>query len=245
MPKPLYAIEVLAERDDIGLLKPWKRYIYFFSCVSSMAALAAYGLYFGLRVHFTIAAQHAYRRAFPAAWIFIAIEVGIAIPITFQSLWSVYVVKPRKRKKSRLRGDMVPAVDVLITCCGEDDDLILNTARAACSLDYPVDAFRVMVLDDGRSPSLNRAVHALGGRYPNLFYRSRTTLPGVPHHFKAGNLNYGLEQTLGLKGGRAEFVASLDADMIPEPDWLRAILPHMLLDERCALACPPQVSPLS
>ena len=223
-------------------MKPWKRYIYFSSCVLSVAALATYGLYFGLRVHFTLRAQHAYHRVFPAAWIFIAVEVGIAIPIMFHSLWSVYVVKPRKRKKLRLRGDVVPTVDVLITCCGEDVDLILNTTRAACSIDYPADAFRVMVLDDGRSRSLKRAVHALRGRYPNLYYRSRPKIPGVPHHFKAGNLNYGLEQTMALKGGRAEFVAALDADMIPEPHWLRAILPHILSDKQCALACPPQVS---
>ncbi len=222
-------------------MKPWKRYLYFSSCFLSVAALGSYGLYFGLRIHFTIAAQHAYGRVFPAAWIFIALEVGIAIPVMFHSIWSVYVVKPRKRKKLRLTGDVVPTVDVLITCCGEDDDLILNTTRAACSIDYPVGAFRVVVLDDSKSPSLSRAVHALSEQYPSLHYRSRPKFPGVPHHFKAGNFNYGLDQTLGMEGGRAEFVAALDADMIPEPHWLRAILPHMLLDERCALACPPQV----
>ncbi len=241
LPQAHHAIEVLAQRDDIDLMKPWKRHIYYSSCLLSIAALATYGLYFGLRIHFTLRAQNAYRRVFPAAWIFIAIEVGVAVPIMFHSIWSVHVVKPRKRKKLRLRGDVVPTADVLITCCGEDDDLILNTTRAACSIDYPVDAFRVLILDDGRSPSLNRAVHALSRKYPNLYYRSRPKLSGVPHHFKAGNLNYGLEQTLGLKGGRGEFVAALDADMIPEPHWLRAILPHMLEDKRCALACPPQV----
>lgn len=141
----------------------------------------------------------------------------------------------------RLRGNSVPTVDVLITCCGEDDELILNTTRAACSLDYPLDSFRVIVLDDGRSPALYRAVQYWSAQYANLHYRSRPKLPSVPHHFKAGNLNYGLEQTLSMEGGRGEFVAALDADMIPEPHWLRAILPHMLSDERCALACPPQV----
>lgn len=225
----------------MDFIKPWKRYIYFSSCFSSVVTLATYGLYFSLRVHFTLAAQHAYHRVFPAAWIFLAIEVGIAVPIMFHSLWSVYVVKPRKRKKLRLTGDVVPTVDVLITCCGEDDDLILNTTRAACSQDFPRDSFRVIVLDDGGSSALYRAVQALSASYPNLHYRSRPKLPNVPHHFKAGNLNYGLEQTLSMEGGRGEFVAALDADMIPEPHWLRAILPHMLSGERCALACPPQV----
>lgn len=41
----------------------------------------------------------------------------------------------------------------------------------------------------------------------------------------------------------AEFVAGLDADMIPEPGWLRTIMPHMLDDPLIALGCPPQVFP--
>lgn len=139
---------------------------------------------------------------------------------------------------------MVPTVDVFITCCGEDDDLVLNTARAACAQGYPPDRFRVIVLDDGQSTWLSRAVAALHQeRYPNLYYRSREKIPGKPHHFKAGNLNYGLEETMKLPGPDevGEFVAALDADMIPEPDWLRAMMPHMILDDHLALACPPQV----
>ena len=141
----------------------------------------------------------------------------------------------------RLRGNNVPRVDILITCCGEDDTLIVNTARAACNIDYPVNRFRVIVLDDGQSDSLFRAVAALHEQCPNLFYRSREKNTATPHHFKAGNLNFGLRQTQSVKGEVGEYVAALDADMIPEPEWLRAMLPHMLLDARCGLACPPQV----
>ena len=198
-------------------------------------------LYFGLRIHFTIAAQQAADKIYPAAWVFIVVEMGVATPVLFHSLWSVFVLKSRGRQKLRLRGSVVPRVDVLVTCCGEDEDLILNTARAACSIDYPTDRFRVIVLDDAKSPSLFRSVAALNGRYPNLYYRSREKRPGVPHHFKAGNLNFGLTETYTLKGHMGEYVAALDADMIPQPEWLRAILPHMILDERCGLACPPQV----
>ena len=136
-------------------------------------------------------------RLYPAAWVFVFVEFGVAIPALFHSLWSVFVLKSRKRQKLRLRGDVVPTVDVFITCCGEDDDLVLNTARAACAQDYPPDRFRVIVLDDGQSTWLSRAVAALHQeRYPNLYYRSRENIPGKPHHFKAGNLNYGLEETM-------------------------------------------------
>ncbi|TQS31669.1 hypothetical protein Golomagni_08040, partial [Golovinomyces magnicellulatus] len=70
---------------------------------------------------------------------------------------------------------------------------------------------------------------------------ARTKTPGVPHHFKAGNLNYGLDMVHNLPGGAGTYMAALDADMIPERDWLRAILPHLLIDDKMALACPPQL----
>ena len=113
----------------------------------------AYIVYFGLRIHFTAAAQTANRTVYPAAWIFVVVEIGVATPVLLHSLWSVFVLKARGRKKLRLKGNRVPTVDVLITACGEDDDLILNTARAACNIDYPADRFRVIVLDDGEAHS--------------------------------------------------------------------------------------------
>ncbi|KAL2058894.1 hypothetical protein ABVK25_000186 [Lepraria finkii] len=237
----MYQIDSLARRDDIDLLKPWKRYLYFLSSFLALAAFCTYVLYFGLRITFTLAAQRANRTIYPAAWVFVIVEIGVATPGVLHSLWSVFVIKSRGRQKLRLKGEIVPTVDVLVTACGEDEDVILNTARAACSIDYPADRFRVFVLDDGKSQSLFRSVAALNGQYPNLFYRSREKPPGVPHHFKAGNLKFGLRETLTTDGEEGEFVAALDADMIPQPEWLRAILPHMLLDERCGLACPPQL----
>lgn len=236
-----YNIESIAARDDIDLLKPWKRYLYFLSSFLAVAAFLTYMLYFAARIRFTLAAQIANHTVYPAAWIFVIVEMGVATPVLFHSLWSVFVLKSRGRQKLRLKGNFVPTVDVLVTCCGEDDDLILNTARAACNIDYPADRFRVIVCDDGKSPSLFRSIAALNDRYPNLLYRSRDKRPGLPHHFKAGNLNFGIEQTLSAKGKPGEFIAALDADMIPQREWLRAMLPHMLLDERCGLACPPQV----
>ena len=114
----------------------------------------------------------------------------------------------------RLKNDDVPTVDVFVTCCGEDDEVVLDTVRAACDLDYPQDMFRVIVLDDGRSASLEVAVGQLGTQFYNVYYMSREKIPGVPHHFKAGNLNYGLEQVDHLPGGPGEFMAALDADMV-------------------------------
>ena len=38
-----------------------------------------------------------------------------------------------------------------------------------------------------------------------------------------------------------QYVAALDADMIPMPHWLRALVPHIENDAHCAMVCPPQV----
>jgi cellulose synthase/poly-beta-1,6-N-acetylglucosamine synthase-like glycosyltransferase len=139
----------------------------------------------------------------------------------------------------------VPTVDVFITCCKEDVDVVLDTTRAACAIDYPQERFRVVVLDDGKDAELEKAVKNLSQEYSNLYYHARIKIKGIPHHFKAGNLTGGTEFVTKLPGGEGEFIAALDADMIPEPDWLRAIIAHMVNDSEMALVCPPQVSPLS
>lgn len=156
--------------------------------------------------------------------------------------WSILMYKGRKRPKVRLQGDDTPTVDVFITCCGEDVDVVLDTTRAACAVDYPIDRFRVIVLDDGKSAELSAAVEVLQQQFPNLYYSARTKIKGVPHHFKAGNLNHGLDYVHHLKGGAGEYMAALDADMIPEPEWLRTIIAHLVMDPKLALSCPPQVS---
>ena len=142
------------------------------------------------------------------------------------------------RTPLRLGGDEVPTVDVFITCCGESLDMILDTIRAACALDYPKERYRVILLDDGNSADLKRQVDSLKKAQRNLYYTAR----GIKHvtHSKAANLNHGLSFVEKLKTGPSEYVAVLDVDMIPMPSVLRAILPHLLGDPTMAMATLPQ-----
>jgi cellulose synthase/poly-beta-1,6-N-acetylglucosamine synthase-like glycosyltransferase len=158
-----------------------------------------------------------------------------------QTIWSLFILKKRNRPKLRLLGNDVPTVDIFITCCGEEDDLVLDTVRAACDLDYPQDRYRILLLDDGKSDGLKTVLEDMRENNPNIYYIRRPKYPGVPHHYKAGNLNNGLDSVHQLPGGASEYMAALDADMIPEQSWLRAILPHLLMDEKMGLACPPQL----
>ncbi|EFX01819.1 glycosyl transferase, family 2 [Grosmannia clavigera kw1407] len=231
----------LHDRDDADIWKGWRRFLYKFTPMMTVLNTGLYLLYLALRIYCVVSAQNAFGAVFVAAWIFIAVELSTAIPSLLHNGWTIMSVRRRNRPKLRLMGDDVPTVDVFVTCCKEDDDLVMDTARAACDLDYPKNRFRVIILDDGKVESLAKAAEALSATYPNLFYIARPKFPGVPHHFKAGNLNYGLDAVHNFPGGAGEYMAALDADMIPERSWLRAVVPHLVADPKMALACPPQL----
>lgn len=134
-----------------------------------------------------------------------------------------------------MRGnENLPRVDILLPCCGEPVEVILDTVRAACTLDYPVSSFRVLVLDDGESSELHRAVNGLRSKWPHLFYHSRGKQSGRVFA-KAGNLNYALFDVQGKGKVQPDYCAILDADSIPQPEFLRATLPHLLQNPQASL----------
>ena len=146
------------------------------------------------------------------------------------------------RRSYYLKGDVAPEVDVFITCAGEPVSVVVDTVRAATAQDYPTTSFRVLVLDDGDNQDLRQALCKLSKEpimehHPAVRYLAR---PPDDHNFgKAGNLQYGIERT--RRQINSDFVASLDADMIVEPDWLRRMIPHALVDDTIGLVNPPQV----
>ena len=156
-------------------------------------------------------------------------------------------IKLKDRPRYRLLGDVVPKVDVCILACGEDVSIAMLTIAAAAAQDYPHAYFNLFLLDDGNSTELRDAVQKFNEAqmqrgHKQIQYLSRRKVPGVPSHFKAGNLNYGLQETQRLSG--AKYLASLDVDMIVQPYWLRSVFPHLLLDDKVAIATPPQVRAL-
>ncbi|KAL8982274.1 MAG: hypothetical protein Q9205_003162 [Flavoplaca limonia] len=161
----------------------------------------------------------------------------VEVAFTFYRLYQqhlqsiAYDPKAAFRPRLRISGPRVPKVDVLIFYCGEELAILLDTARAACSSDYPRDKFRVIVLDDSNSAS--EPIAALKSHFPNLFYSARQPKDKAWH--KAGNINHGLEFIATLPNGPNELVASLDVDMIPEKDWLRRLTPHLCLDRTVGL----------
>lgn len=130
----------------------------------------------------------------------------------------------------------MPSVDILLPCCGEPLNIILDTIGAACVIDYPKSAFRVLVLDDGNSVELRQAVQKLRDTWPNLHYHTRGGKSSRKKAFaKARNLNYALFNIQGAMSRPPDFIASLDSDFLPAPNFLRATLSHMLEDHSVGL----------
>lgn len=76
--EPRYAVEKYEDKDDAGYVAPWKLRLHQLLPLTSLSAIAAYWLYVTFRVRYTLALQRARHIIFPVAWIFLAIEVGVA-----------------------------------------------------------------------------------------------------------------------------------------------------------------------
>lgn len=113
------------------------------------------------------------------------------------------------------------SVDVFITVYKEPYDVIRRTIKAAVAIDYP---HTTVVLDDGRRPEIKQLAESLGCRYLS---REMNT------NAKAGNLNFGFQNTTG------EFVMVFDADHIPQPNAIDALV-GFFKDPDIAFAQTPQ-----
>lgn len=117
------------------------------------------------------------------------------LPVFLRSIAWRQPKRPQLRLSWR-QPDDVPTVDILITCCGEDIDVLLDTVRAACNIDYPAERYRVFLSDDARSEELRAAIENLDIDGPKLIYTAREK-PKVKD-YKAGNLNHGLRFSQAL-----------------------------------------------
>lgn len=115
-------------------------------------------------------------------------------------------------------GAREPRVSVHLACCNEPPEMVIATLDSLARLDY--DNYEVLVIDNNtKDEALWKPVQAhverLGARF-RFFH-----LPSWPG-FKAGALNYGLEQT----DPAAEVVGVVDADYVVRRDWLRSLVGH-------------------
>ena len=182
-------------------------------------------------------------------WFMVFAEGGLTVADRISCLDGIlsglFGSRPVHRPTLRLIGDVAPRVDVCVTACGEDVTIIMDTVAAAACQDYPTAQYRVFVLDDGQDDMLRSMVGALNerlsqGEHQQVIYLRRVKEMGVESFYKAGNIAFGLRESNSISG--AELFAALDADMIPDIDWLRRVVPYLILDDGMAMLCPGQVS---
>jgi cellulose synthase (UDP-forming) len=111
-------------------------------------------------------------------------------------------------------------VDVYVCTYDEPVEVVAATLAGCRALAYPHNTY---LLDDGRRPEMEELAGAAGARY--------LTRPDNSHA-KAGNINAALGRTEG------ELVLMLDADHVPMPDALDAMVGYFD-DERVALVQSP------
>lgn len=133
-----------------------------------------------------------------------------------EALW----IKDRRRYMKILpsTGDNLPMVSIHVPAYNEPAAMLKQTLNALAKLDYP--NYEVLLIDNNtKDPAVWQPVQQhcekLGERF-RFFHQD--PLPG----FKAGALNFGLQQT----APEAVIVAVIDSDYIVDPRWLRDLMPQ-------------------
>ena len=104
--------------------------------------------------------------------------------------------------------------------------LIVRAAQAAKELDWPRTRLHVQILDDSTDADSRTAAQSAVAVLRNSGIDAALIARENRTGFKAGAL------AAGLARSSAEFVAILDADYIPQPDFLRLCMLAMLNDHR-------------
>lgn len=131
--------------------------------------------------------------------------------------WYSWSRSPRSERPAATPGR---AVDVYVCTYDEPVEVVAATLAGCRALAYPHTTY---LLDDGRRPEMEELAGIAGARY--------LTRPDNSHA-KAGNINAALPRTEG------ELVLMLDADHVPMPDALDAMIGYFD-DERVALVQSP------
>jgi len=134
-------------------------------------------------------------------WLFLAAEL-----IGFGEVLLFYLTTWRRRHHNPEPALPGRTVDVFIPTYNEPVALLRDTVVCAVSMRYP---HTTWILDDGNRADVRALAEELNCRY---------LARGKRDHAKAGNLNHALAHSSG------EFVVTLDADHVPQPDLIERLL---------------------
>lgn len=162
-------------------------------------------------------------------------RVYMGIVIIFVKLFGQ---KPEKRYKwepikddLELGNSVYPMVLVQIPMYNEKEVYQLSIG-AACGLSWPSDRIIIQVLDDSTDPTIKDLVELECQRWAskgiNIKYEIRDNRNG----YKAGALKEGMKHSYVTQ---CDYVAIIDADFQPEPDFLWRTVPFLLHNPQIGL----------
>jgi len=133
-----------------------------------------------------------------------------------------------------------PFVSIHLPCHNEPPEMVIQTLASLARMNYR--NFEVLVLDNNtKNEDVWRPVERYVERLNEHDGRSDVARPRFRFFhldnwpgFKAGALNFGLEET----DRRAEIVGVVDADYVVEPDWLKLTVGHFEAPRVAVVQCP-------
>ncbi|MGI9597968.1 MAG: glycosyltransferase [Acidimicrobiales bacterium] len=141
---------------------------------------------------------------------------------------SYVAVKHGHRHPKRCEPERWPTVTVQLPMYNEIY-VAQRLIDSVAALDYPADRLEIQVLDDSTDETVGMIADMVvrwQGRGVDIVHLRRGDRSG----YKAGALAY------GLKTAKGEFLAVLDADFVPPPDFLKETVPVMVADPGLAFA---------
>lgn len=167
--------------------------------------------YIGYRIAYTIPTKLGVLTTVLAVFILL-IEIWEAIDF-FIYFVNILTVDRRKAKTPDIsKITEYPDIDVFIATYNEYENLLERTILACKSMEYPDKSkVHIYLCDDGNRPTIKALAERLEINYITRLNNKNS---------KAGNYNNALKHT------SSPYIATFDADMCPEPNFLMKLLPY-------------------
>lgn len=134
-----------------------------------------------------------------------------------------YYAHCEKRKLPQL--ERAAMVSVLVPAHNEGK-VIARTIEALLRLDYPMESYEIIVVNDNSSDDSAKILRGIQERYPERALKVINTDAKTGGRGKSRALNIALKESLG------EIIAIYDADNTPEPSALRFLVAELLSDDK-------------
>ena len=186
--------------------------------------LLAVLVYIVYRVLFTLPFELSFWNMFFGVLV-LAIELSEAIK--FVIFYFNTLCRSKKSPKTPKISDKdFPVVDVFIATVNESAELLTETITACKAMEYPdLKKVHIYICDDGNRKAIKTLAQKLNVKY---ITRNANT------DYKAGNYNNAILNT------ESPYIATFDADMKPEKDFLLKTVPFFVKDEKVGFVQTPQ-----